>query len=392
MPHPYRRAYKRSGRASRLPIPEGGFRGNISSSRESALPKTPSEPFPKHPWPLIEEDDDDVVPVAPAGHQQGPEIRQVAGASTRNQRQVAASSEDPFSLPELDGFPQPPTLADIQRMEPDLTPLEQMMRASDVDQAMLARAVNAHKGLSGITTSRTFLGVNPKTVIKGTWMNAQPEPVPAEATRTPPKPSDDMAMFPAPPTLVDIQRMEPDMPLMQQLMRASDANPEYLKKVLNEEKKKGGVVLARDTIRKTAESVTSASSQSPSVAAALAKWVVLQFLVTAVSDPPKIFWSFVDSYTYNKALIAVEQIIDILGNDPIALVPAMVYLQRIFKDLRLDGQQFVSHDLEQQRNAVAPSFARVVVIAFLLGLKYSARRIQSNDLPINCQIFGLACK
>ncbi|KAF8916537.1 hypothetical protein CPB85DRAFT_1432211 [Mucidula mucida] len=388
MPHPYRRAYKRSGRASRLPIPEGGFRGNISSSRESALPKTPSEPFPKHPWPLIEEDDDDVVPVAPAGHQQGPGNKtgsrrfdaKPASSGRFIRRPIFTYLENtappwpvfsaPSTVPELDGFPQPPTLADIQRMEPDLTPLEQMMRASDVDQAMLARAVNAHKGLSGITTSRTFLGVNPKTVIKGTWMNAQPEPVPAEATRTPPKPSDDMAMFPAPPTLVDIQRMEPDMPLMQQLMRASDANPEYLKKVLNEEKKKGGVVLARDTIRKTAESVTSASSQSPSVAAALAKWVVLQFLVTAVSDPPKIFWSFVDSYTYNKALIAVEQIIDILGNDPIALVHAMVYLQRIFKDLRLDGQQFVSHDLEQQRNAVAV-IRRVVVIAFLLGLKYS---------------------
>ncbi|KAF9001407.1 hypothetical protein BDZ89DRAFT_680479 [Hymenopellis radicata] len=324
MPHPYRTAYKRSGRAPRLPKPEGGFRGNISSSGESALPRTPSEPFSKHPWPLVEEDDDEMVPVAPAGYKQGIEHKIASQSVSRGfdakpqpsgrfiARPIFAYIENrvpspvfraPSTVarsPDLSGFPQPPTLADIQRMEPDLTPLEQMMRASDVDQDMLARAVNAHKGLSGITTSRTFLGGNPKTVVKGTWRNAKPEPVPAEATRTPPKPSDDMSMFPAPPTLVDIQRMEPDMPLMQQLMRASDANPAYLKKVLNEEKKKGGVVLARNTIRKAAASVTSASSQSPSVAAALAKWVVLEFLVTAVRNPADIFWSFVNSCVYAK--------------------------------------------------------------------------------------------
>ncbi len=106
--------------------------------------------------------------------------------------------------------------------------------------------------------------------------------------------------------------------------------------------------------------------------------------------------SFIDSYTYNKALIAVEQIIDILGNDPIALVHAMVYLQRIFKDLRLDGQQFVSHDLEQQRNAVAV-IRRVVVIAFLLGLKYSRDEFNlticdnwSVDIRIACK-YILTC-
>ncbi len=107
--------------------------------------------------------------------------------------------------------------------------------------------------------------------------------------------------------------------------------------------------------------------------------------------------SFVNSYAYNKALIDVEQIIEILGNDPIALVHAMVYLQRIFKDLCLDGQEFVSHDLEKQRNAVAV-IRRVVVIAFLLGLKYSHDECNlmicdnwSVDIRIACK-HNLTCR
>lgn len=118
---------------------------------------------------------------------------------SRAVQNVSATAIDykPSSKP--DDYPVPPTLADILRMEPELSPWSALERASDVPPF----------GVTGRVEGKWTQGTSgSKECLKNDYC-------------------------PLPPTLADIRRMEPEMSPRSALQRASDVPPSLLRTLLH---------------------------------------------------------------------------------------------------------------------------------------------------------------